>query len=136
MPYHIAYAVKADCIDTISDAIEASTQFERERHESSYLGVNDLFRIPEFVIVKHNVVEEENEWDYPEHKDRNVLAIAEQTDGPDHVANLMATVGVDAVLVERKKCSSDRVQCSDNKAIHAEHAKSRFGNGCLSPRAW
>lgn len=103
MPYHIAYAVNADSIDTVSSAIEASTQFVREGHESSYLGVYDLFRIPEDLMVKYNFVEEEDEWDYPEHKDRDVLVIAQQTDRPDHIADLVVGLDIDAVLVERKE---------------------------------
>jgi len=103
MPYHIAYAVNADSIDTVSSAIEASTQSARKGHESSYLGVYDVFRMPEDLIVKYNFVEEEDEWDYPAHKDRGVLVIAQQTDRPDHIANLVMGLGVDAVLVERKK---------------------------------
>lgn len=101
MPYHIAYAVKAVSIDTISDAIEASTQFERQDHECSYLGVYDLFRRPENLMVKYNLVKEEDEWDYPAHMDRNVLVIAEQTDRPDHIANLMVEFAVDAVFVDQ-----------------------------------
>lgn len=103
MPYHIAYALKTDSIGAVSTAIEASTQCNRQGHESSYLGVYDLFQIPEDPMVKYNFVEEEDEWDYPDHKNRDVLVIAPQTDRPDHIANLVMGLDIDAVLVERKK---------------------------------
>ena len=69
MPYHIAIAFETDEIDPVSDALERLTGVLREGHESSYLGVYDLFRLPEKVKIKYNFVWEQDAWDYPEHKE-------------------------------------------------------------------
>jgi hypothetical protein len=103
MPYHVAFAINADSIVTVSDTIEAATGFSREGRESSVRGVYDLFRIPEDSMVKYNFVKEENEWDYPDHKDSNVLVIVGKTDRPDEISNLVMGLGLDAVLVEQKQ---------------------------------
>lgn len=107
MPFHIAYGVNVDSIEPVSQAIEAATQCEPEGHESSYLGVYDLFRIPEEVKVKYNFVEEENEWDYPEHKDFGVLIVAEQTERPDHIVKLVSGLPFETALVERMEWSTE-----------------------------
>jgi hypothetical protein len=103
MPYNIVYAVEADSIEAVSEAIESATNFVRESHDSSYLGVYDLFRIPEDLIIKYNYVNEQNDWDYPAYKGRNILIVMQKTDRPDHISALVARLGIDAVLVEQEE---------------------------------
>ena len=56
MPVHIAIGLKAPSIESISEALRLATGHAPEPHESLYLGVYDLFRLPEKVQVKYNFV--------------------------------------------------------------------------------
>ncbi|TVQ04624.1 MAG: hypothetical protein EA381_00245 [Planctomycetaceae bacterium] len=103
MPYHIAIAVQAETIEPISRCLVIATSASPEGHESSYLGVYDLFRLPEKLIVKYNFVEDENEWDYPGLKDYNVLVVAEETDRPDFIESLVSGLGILSTVAEKTK---------------------------------
>lgn len=103
MQYHIAIAVQAETIKPVSERLAMATNASTEGHESSYLGVYDLFRIPEVVMVKYNFVEDENEWDYPELKDHNVLVVAEDTERPDFIESLVSGLGIPCTVAEKRK---------------------------------
>ncbi len=79
-----------------------------EGRESSYLGVYDLFRIPEVVRIKHNHVPDlhgeedpDDEWDFPQFKHYEVLICVEATDRLDVIVALCENLGFQTEIVYR-----------------------------------
>ena len=90
MPYSIVIALKAGSIEAVSALLEHSTGVTGDPHESLYLGEYDIFLLPEKVIVKYNYVWSEDEWEFPEYKDYEVLLVAYKTERPEYIIALAA----------------------------------------------
>lgn len=102
MRHEVTLGVKAERVDLVTRAVREVTGWEFEPHESSYLGEYDLFHAPEDVMVKYNFVEEEGEWDFPDHRHFTVLIVIGQTDRPEFFRQLATKLGLQAEVISDK----------------------------------
>ena len=99
MPHEVTIGVEAEKVHLVTRALRERTGWDFEPHESSYLGEYDLFSAPEDVKVKYNFVEEEGEWDFPNHQQFSVLIVIEQTDRPEYFRQLASSLGLHAEVI-------------------------------------
>ena len=100
MPTHIVIGVESSDLSSVSRAFATASGVEGEGHESLYLGEYDLFRLPERVKVKRNHVplsgaeeDPDDEWDYPEAKQFEILIVGDDTDRPEYIEGLANQMG-------------------------------------------
>lgn len=108
MRTHIVIGVESSNLLSVSRAFAAASGVEGEGHESLYLGEYDLFLLPEQIKVKCNHVsptgseqDPDDEWDYPEAKQFEVLIVGEDTDRPEYIEALANQMGFVVGIVYR-----------------------------------
>ena len=109
MRTHLVIGVESPDLLSVSRAFAAACGVEGEGHDSLYLGEYDLFRLPEEVKVKRNHVPQlggdedpDDEWDYPEAKQFEVLIVGEDTDRPEYIEALANQMGFVVGIVHRE----------------------------------
>jgi len=109
MPTHIVVGVDAAEVSDVSRAFADASGTQGEGHDSQYLGVYDLFLLPEKVKIKFNHVaslgpesDPDDEWDYPEARQFGVLIEAEKTDRPEYIEELVNKLGMAFSVIKSK----------------------------------
>ncbi|MCB0325531.1 MAG: hypothetical protein KDD69_18245, partial [Bdellovibrionales bacterium] len=96
----IVIGVKATSIEPVTEALKLATGLEAELRDSLYVGEYDLFRLPEKLQVKYNYVGFQGAWDYPDQKGFGVLVVADETERPDYVRELVTALGFESSVIE------------------------------------
>ena len=102
MPVELIFAVNGSSIDAVADALRSRCGQSYERHDSLYLGEYNQFKLPESLQVKYNFVESEQEWDYPEFKQQNILLVIGTTERPEYFRELATKSGFEFKEVQCK----------------------------------
>jgi len=103
MAFELILALTASSIDAVANALRALSGQSYERHDSLYLGEYNQFAFPEQLQVKYNFVESEQEWDYPEFKQQNILVVIGKTERPEYFRKLAADAGFE---IKEVQCNS------------------------------
>ncbi len=108
MRTHLVIGVESRDLTSVSQAVAAESGVEGEGHDSFNLGEYDLFRLPERIKVKRNHVplpsgeeDPDDEWDYPEAKQFEVLIVGDDTDRPEYIEALANQMGFVVGIVHK-----------------------------------
>ena len=102
MPFHFTAGIKATELEPVAAQIGRLTSSISESRDSSYLGPYELFHLPESVVVKFNFVVEQEEWDYPQHKNYGVLVVAGNTERPEFFRRLIEQLGFQSKVIKER----------------------------------